>query len=447
MQIDKFKVFDKVGYTPHHEQLRAHSSSARFRTMVCGRRFGKTVVGARELTAALFVPHAYYWIVAPSYALGEKEFRVVRRDIVERLKITPKSMNYNVNQGQMRIVMPWDSVLEVKSAERPESLLGEGLDGVVMAEAARHKRETWEQYIEPALADKRGWALFTSTPRGFNYLYDLFMRDNEYYESWQCPSWLNTAVFPAGLDDPEIQRIKSLVSEQYWKQEYCAEFTTFEGQIYDEFDLELHTGHYIYNPLWRNYLAIDFGFAAPFVCLDVGVDVADNVYVWREYQVRHLTTAQHAFALKQRPQPAGYTIDHVFADPHGADEIATLQQNGMGAVYGPAEISWDVGIEAVKRWLKVGSSGVPKLFIDKSCTELIRQMSNLRMKRAREGKNVAEGQHDYDDHGPDALRYFFASLFVAGGGHNLADVVSSEPDASPFRLDTNITLGAGIAYG
>ena len=44
----------------------------------------------------------------------------------------------------------------VVSADNPDSLLGEGLSHVIMSEAAKHNRATWEQYIEPALSDLRG---------------------------------------------------------------------------------------------------------------------------------------------------------------------------------------------------------------------------------------------------------------------------------------------------
>ena len=450
LNIDKLKLWEKLDYSPHSsEQLACHVSTARFKVLCCGRRWGKTVFGGVELTEALFKPQAHYWIIAPTYRLGEKEFRVVWRNVNDKLGIKPQSVNYNVNQGQMRIKLPWDTVVEVVSSERPESLLGEGLDGAVLAEAARHKRETWEQYIEPALSDKRGWALFTSTPRGYNFLYDLYMlgQSHEIYQSWQLPSWTNAVVFPGGYDDPELQRIHSLVSEKYWKQEYCAEFTTFEGQIYDEFDIEVHVKPILYNPLWRNYLAFDFGFSDPFVCYDIMVDPADNVYVWREYQVAGLTTMDHAEALCTRTQPTGYHYDHGYADPRGPDEINTLMQCGLKGITG-LDVGWAVGIEAVKRWLKIQPDGKPKLYIDRSCANLVRQVSTLRMKSHREGFNVKEGQHDYDDHGPDALRYFFGQHFVLGGIGNLASVYTpSRVSDSPFTLDSSITLNTRIAYG
>ena len=455
--ISKDALFHKLDYTPHSAlQWECHNSTARFRIACCGRRWGKTHWAGREFSYYMFIPDSYWWIVAPKYTLGEKEFRIVYRDL-EKMGILAHPdcrKSYNVNQGVMSISTPWNSVLEVKSAERKDSLLGEGLDGVIMSEAARHSLETWEQYIEPALSDKRGIALFPSTPRGFNWfqgLWELGQHSDKFpdYESWRLPSWTNTVVFPGGYDDPELVRIRSRVSKPYWDQEYAAEFTSFEGQIYPDFNVKHHVKEIKYVPSWRNYWAMDFGYTDPFCCYDIMVDPSDNVYVWREYQVRHLSTWEHGLHLKNRENPDGFHVDAIFADPRGADEIATL-----ALVLGPISarpVGWQLGVEAIRRHLKLQPDGNPKLFIDPSCIHLIRQMQALRAKEAKEGHNAKEGQHDYDDHGPDALRYFFSEFFVLGAGSSLGDIYDrayfgSEAETF-FTQHTQITLDDRIGYG
>jgi len=112
----------------------------------------------------------------------------------------------------------------------------------------------------------------------------------------------------------------------------------------------------------------------------------------------------------------------MYGDPRGADAEATLALV-LGQVFSQ-DVDRNQGYEAIRRWLKPQSNGRPKLFIDASCTELIRQMENLHLKEAKDGKNAPEIQHDYDDHGPDALRYFFTYFFVHGYGSRLSDVYS-----------------------
>jgi hypothetical protein len=86
-------------------------------------------------------------------------------------------------------------------------------------------------------------------------------------------------------------------------------------------------------------------------------------------------------------------------------------------------VPWVTGIEAVSQWLKVDkSTKKPKLFVSKYCPELIRQIEELQTPKVREGQNEREGQRDYDDHGPDALRYFFNEWAVLGNRFSLMDV-------------------------
>lgn len=428
--IDQELLFDAIDYEPHSdEQWEVARSTARFNIPCCGRRWGKSFSAGHKMTQKMFVPNSWNWIVGPTYKLGEKEFRVVWNDF-KKLGLLDKlsTKQYNINQGNMRLQTPWGSVLEVVSAEKQDSLVGEGLNHVIMSEAAKHKMSTWQMYIEPALSDKRGTADFPSTPQGYNWykgLFDLGQHpDFPDYSSWRLPTWLNKVMFPNGYDDPEMVRIREQASDMYWLQEYAAEFTTFEGQIYPDFNEIVHLRDITYNPRFRNYQVWDFGWKDPTVVLDIMADEMDNVYVWREYQVSGRSTWEHGWIIKHRDNPQGYHCDAIFGDPRGKDQIETLKLV-IGHVYAE-DVPWAQGIEAVKRWLKPQDEGTPKLFIDKSCIHLIRQMKQLRGKDVKEDKNERPGQHDYDDHGPDALRYFFNHFVVLGQGMTLESVYSGD---------------------
>jgi len=481
-------LFKEIKYNPHDCQWPFHHSNARFRIPCCGRRFGKTQMVGHDLTKKMFVPNAYYWIVGTTYRTGEKEFRVVYDDLVRKLKLGSKiRKSYNVKQGDMRIQMPWNTILEVVSAEKPDSLVGEGLDHAVLSEAALHTRMIWDQYLEPALSDKLGSCDFPSTPRGNNWYKGMWkigqtLSEDE-YESWRFPTWMNTVKYPGGFDplckniidrdssspkhyevhgpcgcNRELVRIHNKVSLHYWLQEYAAEFTSFEGKIYDEWDETVHVKPIRYNPAWETWVAMDFGFSDPFVALDIMVDPMQNVYVWQEYQERYKTTYEHAYYLMNRNMPEGYHLDRVSADARGADEIATIELIWHKMVEADGDIAWGDGVEAVKRWMKIQPDGQPKLFVDPSCTELIRQLGELktppvtaaRTQRNLQSKPGIRNQHDYDDHGPDALRYFFNQFEVIKGA-SLSDIYDpanyrdSEAEGF-FTLKTGLNLDRPIGY-
>jgi len=456
--ISRDMLFSKLGYTPHSkEQWAAHLSPHRFKIACCGRRWGKTTFAANELTYQAFIPDNVYWIVAPTYGIGEREFKMVYNNFYRKLTEITKAKGfratYNVKQGDMRIQLPWNTVIEVKSADRSDTLLGEKLNGCILSEAATQSRRTWEQFIQPSLADSRGWAIFPSTPRGYNWYHGLWLLGQEGFDayiSWTFPTWTNRAAFPLGFDDPELKQIRQNVTEAYWKQEYAAMFTAFEGQIYD-FDRNIHVQEIPYNHVYQNFQAFDFGYVDPFVCLDIMVMPDDRVHVWREYQVSGKTTWEHGQYLTNpfnpsgyRENPNGYHVDQRFADPRGLDEIKTLEPM-MGPIRADA-VPWENGIETVGRWLKVRPDGLPGLTIHPRCTELIRQMEQLRHKTVKDGKNEGlKGQHDYDDHGPDALRYFMSMYFFLRLNAHLSDVYGKNRERSEseafFRLHQGFIKG------
>lgn len=461
--ISREKLFAELDYKPHtQEQWDIHHSQARYRVPCCGRRWGKSTWAGHEGTYKMFVPDSINWIVGPDYGLGEKEFRIVYNDFKKLGLLKHCKTSYNVKQGDMRIYFPdLNSLLEVKSAERPKSLVGEGLDHVIMSEAAKHNMSTWQMYVQPALTDKRGSADFPSTPQGFNWyegLYQLGQHlDYPEYESWRLPSWFNKTIFPTGFNpqcenivdgrhfdmvkckcDKELIQIYNTVSWMFWQQEYGAEFTAFEGLIYPEFDERIHVKEFDYNPEWQNWWGMDFGYTDPFITLDIMIDQSDRVYVWREYVQSYVATQQHGYILKNRANPEGFHVDAIAADPRGADEIATLAYIIGSIIANPVGVT--LGIEEIKKAMKVREDGDPGLIIHPSCTETIRSLSTIHSSGNKPGYELTRGQND---HPADALRYFFNEYFVNGGNVHLADVYSGysgSEAAGFFKYETGVQI-------
>lgn len=431
-------LFKALKFEPHSDaQWDYCESGARFAVPCCGRRWGKSIATGHKFTYKAFKADSYNWIVGPTYKLGEKEFRVFWRDL-EKLNLLKhcKRKQYSVNQGNMRVELPWGAVCEVVSSEKPDSLLGEGLDHAVMSEAAKNNRMVWEQYIEPALSDKRGSADFPSTPQGFNWYHGLYTLGQDPsmtdYKSWSFPTWTNKARYPLGLKEYELIRIKSTVSKVYWEQEYAAMFTSMAGAIYDEWDDRVHLKEHTFVPAWANYLGFDFGFSNPFVALDMQVGPDDTVYFWREYYERFQSTWDHGQNLLKRDNPPGYHIDGMWGDPRGADAIATL--SGILGFVASQDVPYGHSIEAIKRMLKVDDTGSAHFYVDPvGCPNLARQMRQLHVKEAsRQSKqdlNESQGdgniQHKVDDHAADAARYIIGPLYVLGAGTHLEDIHGS----------------------
>jgi len=381
-------------------------------------------MAAYDYMPTLLVPNTRGWIVGPTYDLGEKEFRLFWDVFIRKLKwgdIPGIRKAYNLRTGEMFIEFPWNSSVQVRSAQKPDSLVGDSLDWVIMSEAAKLPPSVWEKYVRPSLADKLGSATFPTTPEGFNWIYDLTMyskSEPDTYDTWNMPSWENPFVYPGGEDDPEIQLLKRTTPKAWYEQEIAAKFVSFYGQIFDEFDSHVHVRKHTYKPEWRDVVGIDFGFTNPFVYLDMQIGPSGQVAIWREYYVTRQPTWVHATVLKRRDNPQGYKPrGHTWADPEDPDAIATLAR-ALGSV-GARAVPWQASIMEVKRLLLSyidEDSKVPMLTVDPSCTNTIREFNRFRVKDTREGLNAAEVAEKVDDHAMSALRYAIYNEFGGFGG-------------------------------
>ena len=452
--------FDRIGYTPHPKQREFHDHEARFKIAVCGRRYGKTTMAARELEVDLLDPSRpgmVYWIVAPTYTLGSREFNVIWKDLVLETKLANHKgvrKSNDLRSGKMFIKMPNESLLEVKSAERPESLLGEGLAGVIMAEAAQHKRETWTRFIRPSLADHHGPAYITTTPLGRNWIYDMYLlgkkESEEEYASWHCPSWENSVLYPKGRWDKEILEIERNSPEQEFEQEIAASFTAFKGQVYNEFDLNVHVQDIPYNPSYKNYLFWDFGYINACAVLDVMITPQDEVLIWREEYLKNRTMDEIIAYIKGRDNPSGYHADLSTGDSADPAAIYQICRDLMPCVGEPeSKENWREGISLVKRFLQTRPDGKPGLLVDPVCTKTIWEFINYRMKESTVvDKDPKEEANKVNDHAMDALRYGLMHLYNLSMMTSLVDFQDVNNTRSQVPLASELdTVPQNDVYG
>lgn len=469
-------LFSKTGYGPHREQVLYHESDARFRIPVCGRRFGKSMMAGMDMVPRLFMPDKTFWIIGPTYDLGEKEFRVIWDALIVKLQLgRDKQIKYSYNRrsGVMYMEFPWKTRLEVRSADHPENLVGESLDHVILSEAAKHKNETWERFIRPALADRRGSADFPTTPEGFNWLHDLWQlgRSAKFpdFESWRFPSWANSVVYPGGRDDPEIKLLEMTTTPEWFMQEIGADFASFVGKIFPEWDEMLHVKDLEFHPEWPNYMVFDWGYTNPLAAVEIQISPDDEIHIWREHYKSYTTLNDHIDILKHRDHPQGYHLDLAFGDPADPDAVATVSRDLVPCIAMPevkSQYTWRDGIDVMRTFMKPIDKGIeideygtpadpqPRYFIDSSCINTIKEHNNYRSKAPIKGQNVPEFGAKMDDHTLDAIRYGLVHIYKLGCLSSLADVYRgqewrppstgsdlSSPALEPLSLDSGEYMG------
>jgi len=205
----------------HPAQREIADSPARFKIVVAGRRFGKTRLGV-VLCLAVALLGGLAWWVSPSYPISLIGWRLLKY-------FAQKIPGTEIREAEHRIIFPGGGVVEVKSAHKPESLLGEGLNLVVVDEAATTKKEAWFVSLRPALTDTKGDALFITTPRGRNWIYHLWREapEKDNWQAWRFPTSANPYIDPA-----EIAEAKLDMPALVFAQEFMAMFTEQLGAMF-----------------------------------------------------------------------------------------------------------------------------------------------------------------------------------------------------------------------
>jgi hypothetical protein len=203
-------------------------SPHRFRLLVAGRRFGKTYLANVELFRAASGPGRIAWYVAPTYRQAK---RIVWNPLKE---LTRSYWISRPNESDLRIELKGGGTIALRGADSYDSLRGEGLDFVVLDEYASMSPGAWTEVLRPALADRRGKALFIGTPRGFNHFYDL-------HEAAQGQSDWATFRFTTeeggNVSAEELRSALRELDERVYRQEFRASFENLTtGRVYYAFD-------------------------------------------------------------------------------------------------------------------------------------------------------------------------------------------------------------------
>ncbi|MCD7984142.1 MAG: terminase family protein [Desulfovibrio sp.] len=225
-----------IPYTPRYPAVHATLETHRFCVLVAHRRFGKTVLAVNHLLKrALCCPLARgsYAYVAPF----RNQAKAVAWDYLKHYSAPVPGRA--VNESELSVSLPNGAGIRIFGADNPDALRGLYFDGVVLDEVAQMKPQVWEEIIQPALADRRGWTLFIGTPKGVNLFSELYGRARR-EEAAGNPDWAalcfrvdETGALPAD----EVERLRRELSDNAWRQEMLCDFTAAGDDVLIPIDL------------------------------------------------------------------------------------------------------------------------------------------------------------------------------------------------------------------
>ena len=377
------------------------TSNARFRTVVAGRRFGKTYLSTLEiLQAAISKKEAKVWYVAPTYGAAKE----IAWDML--INTVPDVYIQKTNETALTIKLLNGSMISLKGAEKPNNLRGRALDFVVLDEFADMRPETWSEVIRPSLSDRVGNALFIGTPKGRNHFYDLWAAGVNGQDGWH--SFQFTTLDGGNVPAEEIEQARQDLDSRTFNQEYCAEFVTYSGLIYYAFSRELSVQN-INDTGSTLHIGMDFNLdpMSAVICLRHGQDLLaiDEIVMYgsntdemvseirERYPDRHIIIYPDP-ASRQRKTSAG-----------GRTDLSILQNAGFSVKVKKQHALVRDRINAVNSRLLSGD-GERHLFISPKCKQTIKSLERQTYK-----EGTSQPNKDGFDHMNDALGYLVEYMF------------------------------------
>jgi hypothetical protein len=197
----------------HPGQIRVAEHPARFRVVMCGRRYGKSALGIRLACDAALKGQPVGWF-APSYKLALEAWR----ELAQRLQPIVSRQS----EQDKRMELATGGVIEVWTLDSQDPARGRKYALAVIDEAgiAKDLLDVWQAAIRPTLVDLGGRALFLGTPKGRRHGFvSLFNR------GWSAedPDWQSFRA--STLDNPyipaeEVEAARAELPPEVFQQEF-----------------------------------------------------------------------------------------------------------------------------------------------------------------------------------------------------------------------------------
>jgi hypothetical protein len=371
----------------------------RFVCAAISRRQGKTYIANIIGQLVSLVPNSNILIMSPNYALSQISFDL-QRTLIKHfdLEVTKDNAKDKV------IEMSNGSTIRMGSVNQVDSCVGRSYDLIIFDEAAlADGKDAFNVALRPALDKENSKAIFISTPRGKNNWFSEFFWRGFTDEFSEWVSIRATYKDNPRMSEADIAEARQSMSEAEFKQEYEADFNTYEGQIWN-FDHEecIFNGSELDTSKMDVFAGLDVGYRDPTAFCVIGYDWdEEKYYLLDEYLDAEQTTEKHAKEIQVLIKK--WDIDYIYIDSAAQQTRFDFAQN------------YDISTINAKKSILDGIAQVAgivdnnNLFIEQGCKE---SLSALDQYQWDANPNLAreKPKHNYASHMADALRYALYSF-------------------------------------
>jgi hypothetical protein len=371
----------------------------RFVSAAVSRRQGKTYIANIIGQLVSLVPGSNILIMSPNYALSQISFDLQRNLIkhfdLEVTKDNAKDKVIEISNG---------STIRMGSVNQVDSCVGRSYDLIIFDEAAlADGKDAFNVALRPTLDKPNSKALFISTPRGRNNWFSEF-----YYRGYSDEFQEWCSIRATYLDNPrmsqsDINEARKSMSEAEFKQEYEADFNTYEGQIWKfNFETQVKDLSQFDTSKMDVFAGLDVGFKDPTAMCVLAYDWdEDKYYLVDEYFNAERTTEQHAIEIQKLIER--WDIDFIYIDSAAQQTRFDFAQNYDISTINAKKSVLD-GISHV-----AGISDNDKLFVDQECRESLKCLDSYQWDP---NPNLIreKPKHNMASHMADGLRYALYSF-------------------------------------
>lgn len=394
-----------IPYKPRDVFMGFHNRTQRWACIVAHRRAGKTVACINDLIKRAIdeqKPDGKYFYVAPYY----NQAKSVAWDYLLQFSAPVRTQ---ANHSELWVELINGAKIRLFGSDNADAMRGLAIDGIIIDETADHKPRVWGEIIRPALADRRGWAVFIGTPKGHDAFYRIY-EDAKNDANWYSHS-IKASQSNILPDDELADARRSMTEDQYAQEFECSFEAAILGAIYSK---EL-------------YQAREEGR----IC-SVPYDQSCKVDTWWDLGVGDATSIIFTQSVGRELR----LIDHYEASGEGLPHYASVLER-KGYLYGTHNAPHDIKVRELgsgrSRLETAASLGirfavVPNIgledginaarltfnrmwFDEKKCANLIESLTRYRWdQNEKTGQLKPRPVHDEHSHSADAFRYMSVGI-------------------------------------
>lgn len=394
----------KVQLKLHHGQAEVFRHPARFRVLVAGRRFGKTHLARTEIIrAAKGKGKKLIWYVAPTFSMARE---IMWDELIEAI---PADWIKKKHETRLEIRLINGVVIQLKGADRPDTLRGRGVHFIILDEFQDFRPEVWEKVLYPTLTTTRGSMLCIGTPKSYNTFHKLYVmgqqeknRRSGQWWSWQFPT-IMSPFFPPS----EIAFARANLDPKTFRQEFEASFESMSGRVYYAFDRHKHVGKYPFNPRLPIIIGQDFNID-PMSSVIMQIQPNGDIWIIDEICLPSSNAEETCDEIDRRyfrhkngitiyPDPAGSNR----SSSRGESDLDVFRERGFKKILYKKKHPLVADRVAVVNSMFKSADGTSRMFVDEKCSKLIESLEQTIYKTGTPQVDKSQGQ----EHMADALGY------------------------------------------